>query len=494
MIVYSTGTWFGPFAHVSGTVLPGIFFPVLSVAIWAYVVSYLQKTDPEVWAVDMGVGNKVLGGFVTFFSIFRMQQAFNRYWISNGCLKEIQVVSRELHQQMTVYPKGGALAKKPEERDAWEQAATDAKADGTRYIMAFCIAFKLHTRIAYCGYCQGFVSQDTMTQVDCDRARLRGLLTHEEFAIVDNMIKIERRLTRRGLFGPFEHRASTEPACRPCHVLIFLMRSVSFQSSVENKTWGWLERSLNLTDVQITKLMHAFEEMDQACITPLPLPYSHLGKWLLMVFMFLFPIVGLSHEDGYVMKVFWSILISAAMFGVETISMELENPFGEGLNDFDTMRIIASIEGSIWNLLTVRNDPCLDSFDWIQSCDEYDHCDSFICLRDSVPAVLEMMPGATNTHKASKAAETMGSVMENGHWHLSHGPPMDTQPWQVQNAQGSQNGMLGYCVPEKNAREPEWRNMDLLEMHQYPPTGQQQQPQAWQPQMQFRQPLTQGMA
>merc|ERR1719327_2030611 len=98
------------------------------------VLLCVSPADRVSWGMEhyAGPATKILGGFVSFFLIFRTNQAFNRYWKSNRCLKEIQVVARELQQQFVSYMKGGQMADreaKPQEYEDWEAYATSAKTD-----------------------------------------------------------------------------------------------------------------------------------------------------------------------------------------------------------------------------------------------------------------------------------------------------------------------------------------------------------------------------
>merc|ERR1719387_1015123 len=120
---------------------------------------------------------------MTFFLIFRMNQSHWRYWTSNDTLKDVQVAIRDLHRQFLVYVKGATLVRgtDPEKELLWETRAVAAKTDATRYCIAYCVAFKLHTRMAE-SYMVGEIDDELKRQVDFDCARLRGLLSLEEYA------------------------------------------------------------------------------------------------------------------------------------------------------------------------------------------------------------------------------------------------------------------------------------------------------------------------
>ena len=66
--------------------------------------------------------------------------------------------------------------------------------------------------------------------------------------------------------------------------------------------------------------------MDQNITTPLPLPYCHLCKILMFIFLSVFPLVGIHADQGLYLNVIVPCIIAVAMFGIESISMEIEDP------------------------------------------------------------------------------------------------------------------------------------------------------------------------
>lgn len=429
MIVYDHNSWLGSLLRLQGTVTCGIFIPVLCVGIWSYVIQIIATIYPPICDLsgDVTSTHKMLGTFVSFFLIFRTNQAYQRYWHCNETLKLIMIGARELHAQFLVYIKGGRNVKSdPDKFELFESIAGQAKQDAVRYILAYCTAFKLHTRIAYTGYHEGEIDEEEKEQVDFDRARLRGLLTAEEFSIIDNVLRVCDEPLIRGEAYP----VSTEVACRACHVMIFFLRSLCGRVSAASHDWGWFERCLNLVDVGIAGLMRAFEEMDQNITTPLPLPYCHLCKWLMFLYLFFYPIACHVPHQGMLVNTVTAMIIGVAMCGIEAISMEIEDPFGDDDNDFDVMRIISGIEDSIYEAMLMKDgDPA--AWGWIQSPAAYRHCERFMVLQSEASAVLARMPGAylekpgvhpTPTQKALKllGEYTADGQAPDGHFRTGH--------------------------------------------------------------------------
>merc|ERR1719428_2590784 len=140
--------------------------PVFFIMAWSTIVYSAQSRFPDIltgW--HMKTPFVLLGKFVSFFLIFRTNGAYSRYWASNGVLKDVQVASRELHQQYIVYVKGGREADNEKDREQWEALAMRCKTDATRYLLAFCAAFKLHSRMAFEGYLQGAIDPEIAEQI-----------------------------------------------------------------------------------------------------------------------------------------------------------------------------------------------------------------------------------------------------------------------------------------------------------------------------------------
>lgn len=429
MIVYDHNSWLGSLLRIQGTVMHSIFVPVCCVGAWAYLVQLLAMLYPPLCDLskDVGATHKMLGTFVSFFLIFRTNQAYLRYWHCNETLKIIMIGARELHSQFLVYIKGGRNVKDDSEKfESYERIAAQAKIDCTRYLLGYCTAFKLHSRIAYTGYHEGEIDEEEKEQVDFDRARLRGLLTPEEYAIIDNVLRICDEPLIRGEAYP----VSTEVACRACHIMIFFLRSLCGRVSVASHHWGWFERCLNLVDIGIAGLMQAFEEMDQNITTPLPLPYCHLCKWLMFLYLLFYPIACHVEGQAFLVNTVMAMVIAVAMCGIEAISMEIEDPFGDDDNDFDVMRIISGIEDSIYEAMVLKDgDEPHQIWGWIQAPPAYRQVERFMVLNSEARAVIARMPGAylekpgTHLTPTQKALSTLGEDFggeKSGNFNTNH--------------------------------------------------------------------------
>lgn len=353
------------------------------------------------------VGYLLMGKFVSFLLIFRANGAYVRYWGSSTTIKEVETSSRELHMMYLVYIRGGLdydeQPKSEEARRELQAKGTRIKTDATRLILAFLVSFKMHTRLAWEGYLRGSVTREVVEQVSIDRARLRGLLTADEFEALDKLtlvseikIPVEKNIFRKYCCKRNHFKVNTETRCRMCDAILYLLICLNLHaSSPQNKAWGWIERTLNLADSRCKFMRHGFESMDQNISIPLPLPYQHLCKWMMFSFLLGFPLIMETYSDGLMINIIAMAAISVAMFGIETIGMEIEDPFGDDANDLNTMRMIEQVETAMFEMMLCRGEAALQNFAWVKAPDEYLDCARFLCLVSERQRVLSMIAGST---------------------------------------------------------------------------------------------------
>jgi len=84
-------------------------------------------------------------------------------------------------------------------------------------------------------------------------------------------------------------------------------------------------------DDETARLFNEWMGMNKICFTPTPFPYIHCLHWFVCLYLSTLP-VALVTIIGW-----WSIVANAmlacAMYAVEEVAMEIEDPFGDDLND-----------------------------------------------------------------------------------------------------------------------------------------------------------------
>jgi len=118
---------------------------------------------------------------------------------------------------------------------------------------------------------------------------------------------------------------------------------------------GYKERFIPTLSALIHGSEDDYETISQIITTPLPLPYANLCKTLLMIWMATFPFT-VDYRLGYFGSLIIPILIIMALFGIDAIATELENPFGDDDNDLDILEAIHTLEGECLEFLALSGD------------------------------------------------------------------------------------------------------------------------------------------
>mmetsp|Transcript_11239 Transcript_11239/g.30012 ORF Transcript_11239/g.30012 Transcript_11239/m.30012 type:complete len:206 (-) Transcript_11239:29-646(-) len=113
---------------------------------------------------------------------------------------------------------------------------------------------------------------------------------------------------------------------------------------------------------QITKLlkinhqlMELRDRVHQILTTPLPFPYVHLVRTLLLVYLLSVPFF-IDFRDGLWANICMPTLMALALFGIEEIGTQLENPFGSDTNDLDVQYMISALEMELMRTLEFVGD------------------------------------------------------------------------------------------------------------------------------------------
>jgi ion channel-forming bestrophin family protein len=96
---------------------------------------------------------------------------------------------------------------------------------------------------------------------------------------------------------------------------------------------------------KLDKLTSAIGGCERIISTPIPLAYSIHIKQLMLLYCFTVPFQFVG-QTGWWTPVL-TLVICAALMGIEEIGLEIENPFGKDRNDIDITKIVAGIRTAI---------------------------------------------------------------------------------------------------------------------------------------------------
>lgn len=380
MILYDPGDSLRIVFKYVGTIWPDVFKPFLvwsALALGYYI--FVEETHPP---KNQDTAS-LLASAMTFLLVFRLQQAYSRYWQGRTCVSEFFVLMRNLMMMTCLLTRGGASTMAWQSGqpnmtgtlpdDESDERARVFRCNMGRYILAYAVVLKLHTRIAS-AYCEDFgeIDKEGKWMVDWDRLRLRQLLNQKEFELVDRTFRIcdegYRKTKLEDLANLFRQRGEQGPPAswpnsfevhtkrraRAHFVLIFYLRQEIVRSIQDaanaQQMWGVKERyCTKMTDL-LNQAQKNFDMINQIIMTPIALPYAALCKTLCLIWMVSNP-VTLDHSLGFIGSYVISAIVVVALLGIDSISAELENPFGDDANDLDILEHIHLLETEVLEFL-----------------------------------------------------------------------------------------------------------------------------------------------
>ncbi|CAE7662543.1 unnamed protein product [Symbiodinium sp. CCMP2592] len=388
VILYSSSEWLEVLSRYAGTVWPHIWGKWLASSLYS-IAAYLFALET---GLQFGTEHHsmLLPLSVTFLLIFRANEAYARYWLGRSTLSNYISEVREVLLLSIIYVRGGLESSihlfhqgpgvtvpssvKP---DHYDEKARSYRVDVARLSVALAVAFKLHTSIALDGYCFGSIDKEAKWFLDWDRLRLLQLLTEEEFEIVNRCIGLGEDEsvpeTRRRLASQF-HNARTlegppsswdeefpvrfDQFVRVPVAIVWFLREVLFRNMNDpfnTQPWGIKDRFVGALVHLLGGILESFETAHMVCTTPIPLPYANLCKTLLCFYMISAPFFVDSSRGWFANTVVPSV-ISFALLGVDSIATELENPFGDDVNDLDQLEQVHILEREAMELLRQSGD------------------------------------------------------------------------------------------------------------------------------------------
>lgn len=405
MIYYLTDAWVQQIFRYHGTIWGQVK--------WTFVMMLVYAATSYWWcaseASNLGRMRKnILGSTVSFLLVFRANNAYKRYWEGKLALTHFFWAVRELVCTYLVFMPGGSRNRclrwrlhapgaaqvfvrpgeeKPPDDD--DLIISEERLHALRWILIMAISLQLHTRLLDEGLQKGSLTRDTKALVDWDRYRIRGLTNEREFKLLDHYVRnmalnvsdwdqpdLTTLPDSRTLFGdvfsppdgPDEIEINTAPACRLLTIVAYKVNEVAWrnmkEARSEDKKYGIMERFVPIITGLTFEVSHLYGQVVQIVTTPLPFPYSQLCRTLLFLYFLSFPFF-IEQELGPWANVCEFAFLSLALLGVDTIATELENPFGDDVNDLSMWDKIAALEQEIMFFLRHAGDEsCESNFIW----------------------------------------------------------------------------------------------------------------------------------
>jgi putative membrane protein len=159
------------------------------------------------------------------------------------------------------------------------------------------------------------------------RAELRRLI-HLLYSLIRQFLRGERDLTALGdAITPAERRALEDVPVRPAVAFTWISLELARCARAGRLT----EQRLQAMDANLTSFSDSWGGAERIMKTPIPFAYAHHIKAFLLIFAFTAPFAMVETMHWFTPAM--SAVLAYALFGIDEIGVEIEDPFGYDPND-----------------------------------------------------------------------------------------------------------------------------------------------------------------
>lgn len=283
--------WFRVALQFKGSIVVYILPRVLLCAGFGFLISvlYFFNVPVSLPILSSIVPSIVLG----LLLVFRTNTAYDRFWEGRRCWGTLIIAVRNLARQIWV----SVSDRDPED--------LDNKKSALRLLVAFAIAMKLHLRQEPIG------------------PEIEAFVSHESYESLKKM---------------------NNP---PLEIAFWIGDYLSIQHE-QQKLDVYRLTAMNQL---INNMIEALSGCERILRTPMPLAYAIHLKQLLLLYCLALPFQMVKELGWGTAPVV--ALISFALFGIEEIGIEIENPFGHDPNDLPLDNICATMKRNIEDLISL---------------------------------------------------------------------------------------------------------------------------------------------
>ncbi|KAK3325113.1 Bestrophin, RFP-TM, chloride channel-domain-containing protein [Apodospora peruviana] len=343
------------FMQLHGSILPKMILPLICIAAWTTVFTVLYELD--IWDCHIDSVLLTVLGFVVGLGLsFRSSTAYERYAEGRRYWAQLILSSQNLGRVFWVHAK---------ERDGEVEKDLLAKMTALNLIVAF--ATSLKHKLRYEPYTSYEDIQHLVNHLD----------TFAQRATRDEPDKALKALKKPGVikatgeylglsFASSNPRKAIKKAARPLGNLPLEILSYMASFTDELVANGQLVVPMQQTLAynNIAALNDVLTGTDRVCNTPLPIAYAIAIAQITWVYILLLPFQLVSKLDWITIPgtVAAAYIILAFLF----IGREIENPFGEDVNDLPLESYCAQVAAEM-DIIASRRKP--RNVDWIETID-----------------------------------------------------------------------------------------------------------------------------
>ncbi|WP_199249293.1 bestrophin family protein [[Phormidium] sp. ETS-05] len=282
--------WLNQALRLKGSVLPNILPRIILCGLFGVLISILHNFDIKVhWPI---LSNLVPSLVLGLLLVFRTNTAYDRFWEGRKLWGTLVNTVRNFARQIWV----AIREKRPED--------INEKMETIRLLVAFAVATKIHLR-------QEQISPELTDLLSAERAEKLKSMNHPSLEIAFWIGDYLQRQHEEGNLSTYQ-----------------------------------LSDMFKLLDTMVDVL----GACERILKTPIPLAYSIHIKQLLLIYCLALPFQMVENLNWFTGPVV--ALISFALFGIEAIGLEIENPFGRDPNDLPLDNICNTMLRNIEDLMS----------------------------------------------------------------------------------------------------------------------------------------------
>lgn len=173
------------------------------------------------------------------------------------------------------------------------------------------------------------LARQARSYIDDPAARARvGVLINAYYAVIRRYLRNEREWPELAATLSAEEMAAIAATRNPP---VLLARWLSDVFAAEARAGRLSEQRVQLLDLAVSDIVDFYGGAERIMKTPVPFAYAHHIKGFLALFCFTVPMALLAQMGWYTSAA--SAIVAYALFGIDEIGVEIEDPFGYDAND-----------------------------------------------------------------------------------------------------------------------------------------------------------------
>lgn len=342
MILYDGSSTFDIILRWKGSVLHSswaLSVHLVLATLFAAVMSYMYNEDPDFLKFNGAKATDTLGKLLAFLLVFRSKLSYDRYWEGRNLVTKMRTAATEFARKVPILVWGK------------DEAAKRDRANIRRLYIQLYLLIHIHSKKEIDDLLEKYnqKKKEATDTVVATRARSDTACTDDDKAQMKQM-EIHGLLTedeRNRLLHAGDH---------------FVMVSATWLTMALHgqikKGRMHLNEYLEI-EKEIAAMIATWQDMEKITCTPFPFPYTQMCRVFNVLFNYTLGISLVSSMGNFTPVA--TFVITLGFFGLDCVSQEIEDPFGEDENDLPMTEIVDEVQ-ECTRTLAVQKDGSAPSY------------------------------------------------------------------------------------------------------------------------------------